>query len=324
MRHDGRVLKRRLAHEELVRQHAQTPQVHLFVVPVVLGARLDHLWRQVVESTAKRSAAVVGGVDAPPEIRNLDLAVDAHQNVLGLDVAVDDVLAVQVAQRRRHLGNVLGRLPLGEAVLLAQVLVQLALAGELEDQEDALAVVEVPVQLEDVGVPQVALDLNLAPHLLLHARAVLQLRLVEDLERADEVARPLARQVHAPELALAEGASDLKHAEVELFGCQGLVDVRGGFSFHRAELVGAAARRGDRLLARRGGGAGFFPLGDLGGEFYRGGDGGRVLRLEGDLEEVWPRGAVCELGCCDDGLGDAVRPDVGGYWSAMDRTFCFW
>lgn len=200
--HDGGVLEGGLADEELVGEDAEAPEVDLLVVRVVGGAGLDHLGGQVVEGAAHGLAAAVRGVDAPAEVGDLDLAVDADEDVLGLDVAVDDVLAVQVAQRARHLRHVLRRLPLREPALAPQVLVQLPFRRELEDQEHPLAVVEVPEQLQDVRVPQVALDLDLPPHLLLHP-PLRQLALVQHLERADEPARPLPRQVHPPELALA-------------------------------------------------------------------------------------------------------------------------
>lgn len=227
LRHDGGILEGGLANEELVREDAEAPQVDLLVVRVVGGAGLDHLRGQVVEGAAHGLAAAVGGVHAPPEVGQLDLAVDADEDVLGLDVPVDDVLAVQVAQRARHLRDVLRGLPLGEAVLAAQVLVELALAGELDDQEHALAVVEVAVQLQDVGVPQVALDLDLAAHLALDP-AVLQLVLVQHLQRADEPVRPLPRQVHPPELALAQRPPDLEHPQVELLRYRGLLHERRG------------------------------------------------------------------------------------------------
>lgn len=234
-------------------------------------------------------------MDAPAEVGDLDLAVDAHEDVLGLDVPVDDVLAVQVAQGAGHLGDVLRGLPLGEAVLAAQVLVQLALGGELEDQEDALAVVEVPEELQDVGVPQVALDLDLAPHLLLHP-PLRQLRLVEHLERADEAARALPRQVHAPELALAERPADLEHAEVELLEGR-LLDQRGGFPLRVGDVVGRASCRGWEGLPYGRGRLCGLPLGGLGRESDGGGDGVGALCLQRNLVEIWPPRTVCYLRC---------------------------
>jgi len=81
----------------------------------------------------------------PPKIRDLDFAVDADENVLGLNVAVDDVLLVQVLERGRHLSDVLCSLPFRETLLAAQVLVQLAFSRKLKDQEDAFSIVEVAV-----------------------------------------------------------------------------------------------------------------------------------------------------------------------------------
>lgn len=234
-------------------------------------------------------------MDAPAEVGDLDLAVDADEDVLGLDVAVDDVLAVQVAQGAGHLGHVLRGLPLGEPVLAPQVLVQLALGRELEDQEDALAVVEVPEELQDVGVPQVALDLDLAPHLLLHA-PLRQLRLVQHLERADEAARALPRQVHAPELALAERPADLEHAEVELLEGR-LLDQRGRFPLRVGGVVGRASRRRRRRegFPRRRGRLCGLSMGGLGREGDGGGDGVRALRLQSNLVKILLARAVCYL-----------------------------
>lgn len=70
-------------------------------------------------------------------------------------------------------------------------------------------VVEVAVEAQDVGVPQVALDLNLAPQLVLHV-TLLQLRLEQHLERHDVLALLLARQVHVAELAAPQRLPDVE------------------------------------------------------------------------------------------------------------------
>ena len=96
-----------------------------------------------------------------------------------------DVLLVKILQSSRHLRNVLRSLPLGEPVLLAQMLVQFTLASEFQNQEDSLAVVEMTIQAKHIGVAQVTLDLDFAANLLLHA-ALLQLGFVQDLQGTDE------------------------------------------------------------------------------------------------------------------------------------------
>jgi hypothetical protein len=58
-------------------------------------------------------------------------------------------------------------LPLGEALFATQVLVKLTLASEFEDQEDALAVVEVAEKAEDVGMGKIGLNLDLSADLFL-------------------------------------------------------------------------------------------------------------------------------------------------------------
>ena len=95
---------------------------------------------------------------------------------------VDDVLGVAVLQRGRQRGDVRCRAALVEASLALQFLVQLTLTRELQNEVDARCVVEVAEEAEDVGVPQVTLDLNLAPQLVLHVR-LLQLRLEQHLRR---------------------------------------------------------------------------------------------------------------------------------------------
>ncbi|KAH9831296.1 cercosporin toxin biosynthesis protein, partial [Teratosphaeria destructans] len=286
--------------------------VHLLRVPIVTVARggrrrrrLDHLRREVIQRAAHGVAPVVGRVHRPAEIGDLDLAVQADEDVLGLDVAVHDVLAVQVAQRARHLRDVLRGLPLREALGLAQVLVQLALARELEDQEDALGVVEVAVQAQDVGVREVGLDLDLASDLLLHF-AGLQLGFVQDFEGADEVRGAFARQVDPAEFAFAQGFADLEHAQVELFR-------RGGL---RGEGGGGGAGFGAGAL-----GGGLGGEGDLGGDGFGGSGGGGAGGVGGEfLEGEFDAGLGGSCGGAGAGGSAEVADGDGGAEGALGTT----
>ena len=78
----------------------------------------------------------------PTKISNLDFTMYAHQYVLRLDVTVNNMFLVEVLQSFRHLRNILSSLPFRKAVLAPQVLVQFTLSRKLEDEEDALRVVE--------------------------------------------------------------------------------------------------------------------------------------------------------------------------------------
>lgn len=221
--HDVGIIEGSLANHKLICQNSQTPKIDLLVVVVVGSSGLDHLWGKVVESSAHGLPPVVRGMDTPSKVGNLELAVDANQDILRLDVSMDDMLSMEIPKSRCHLGNVVSGLPLWEPVLATKMLVQLALSGKLENQKDALAVMEVAIQLEDVGVPQIALNLNLSSNLLLHT-TMLQLVLVKDLQSTNKTSGPLTCEVHASELSLSEWSTDLEHAKVELLRHTGLLD----------------------------------------------------------------------------------------------------
>ena len=97
------VLEGRFAAKELVGEDAKGPEVHLLIVRLLI----HHLWREVVERSTEGMPPVARRMHAPAEISQLELAINAEQQVLGLDVPVDDVLAVQVGEGIGHLRDVL-------------------------------------------------------------------------------------------------------------------------------------------------------------------------------------------------------------------------
>ncbi len=70
---------------------------------------------EYIDSTGKRHSALsnskspprAGRVDGPAEIGDLQLPVDANQDVLRFDVPIDHVLRVAILQGVRHLEHVL-------------------------------------------------------------------------------------------------------------------------------------------------------------------------------------------------------------------------
>ena len=115
---------------------------------------------------------------------------------------MDDLFVVQIVQGVGDLKHVLERkrerersagdgvqrssssygssLAIVKAASSLQLLVQLALGGKLEDEIDARLVVEPAVHAENVGMLEMALNLQLSPELMFHA-GLLQLRLEQDL-----------------------------------------------------------------------------------------------------------------------------------------------
>lgn len=122
-------------------------------------------------------------------------------DILGLDVAVRNLLGVEVGDSVENVPELVAGLGLLEHLLLLELLVEGGLLHVLQDQVDALEVVEHPVQLEHVGVLQVQLQLGLHDELLHHV-ILHDLRLPDLLQRVQAPRLGVPHQVHLPELAL--------------------------------------------------------------------------------------------------------------------------
>ena len=175
---------------ELEGEHSDRPQVQ----PAVIGGLRDDLGADVVDGAAEGLAGA-GSVHGPAEVGELDHVVLAEQYVLGLEIAVDDVQAVQVLHRPDHLAHVARSPPLVEPARLLEVAVELPPGRVLEDDVDPPVVEEEAVHPEDVLVPQVGVDLDLPPQLVDH-RLVLDLLLGQHLQSHHHLGLSLARQIH--------------------------------------------------------------------------------------------------------------------------------
>lgn len=114
-RHHKRILKRRLAHEELIHQHTQGPEIHPLIIRPISPRprprprrprRSHHLRREVIKRTTIRRPPLTRRMHAPAKIRNLNLPMDTHQDILRLNIPMNNVLAVQIPQRPSHLRNI--------------------------------------------------------------------------------------------------------------------------------------------------------------------------------------------------------------------------
>ena len=125
-------------------------------------------------------------MDAPPKVTDLEFTLDSDEEIFGLNIPVDYVFGVEVDESVGHLVDVDGASAFGKAAILHQLLIHLTLASEFEHEEDAVFVVEVAVETEDVGVSEVLLDLDFASDLFLNP-GLDNLLLVEALEGEDVV-----------------------------------------------------------------------------------------------------------------------------------------
>lgn len=94
-------LKRRVAAKELVAEDTQAPNIDL----VIVGSVSHHFRREVIKSTTHSPSSIIGCVDTPSKVRNLDSPQTIEQ-VLWLDVSMDHILVMQILQSLAQLVNI--------------------------------------------------------------------------------------------------------------------------------------------------------------------------------------------------------------------------
>lgn len=181
--------------------------------------------------------------------------MSVEQQVLGLQVAVDDVVRVQVVERKRDFGGIELGDGVGKALRLAQQTEQLAALDKVHDHVQVLRVLEGAPQGDEEGV----LDLLQHAALVVGVLDLLHLDHLGLLEHLDGIEALVVLgldEVDTAKAAGAEGALDLEVGErVLALGDACLVE-RLGLELHGAILRGVVA----------GGGAG---VGVAGGGVYQ-------------------------------------------------------
>ena len=215
------ILKRRIAYQKLVRQHAQTPVVDLFVVSIVV----DHFGRQIVQRTAHGLPTRRRRMYTPAKVGNLELAKVADQNVFRFDVSMNDLFLMADVDRVDNLKNVLGRRFVVELARLFQLVVQFTLRRIFEDEEDASIVVKVVEQSKNVGMLEMRLNFNFTTQLVLNV-VLDQLRFVQNFQRHNVLGVYFSRQVHVAELALAQRSTYFEIIQSPL--TSSVFDISGG------------------------------------------------------------------------------------------------
>lgn len=136
------------------------------------------------------------------KVRELEFSLNTDQNVLGLYIAVYNVLAIHMLKSARYLCSILGGFPFGQTMLSTQLLVKLSLCSEFEREKYPLVVVEVAVKFEDIGMTQVGLNFNVVADLLLHL-VFFKFGLVQGLQLADIAATAFRYEIKPPEFTFA-------------------------------------------------------------------------------------------------------------------------
>lgn len=124
------------------------------------------LWGSVAEGAA---VGLSGCEDSsgPPKVTEFHQAV-GYDDVLWFDISVGNSFAVQVLHRPADLPQKEGCLLFLEIILLPDVIEEGPTLQVLQHQVDVLRITEHSVELDDVGVAEEGVDLDLLDDLGLH------------------------------------------------------------------------------------------------------------------------------------------------------------
>ena len=130
------------------------------------------------------------------------MAIHVHKYIFWLDIAIDDVAFVQIAEAKEYLAEVkLGKL-FRELALLEQVGEKLTACADVHDEEELRGALKRPVKLNQEGVVELLEDFSFAQDwldLILRENLVL----AQNLDRIKPPCVFLSRQNHATESSAA-------------------------------------------------------------------------------------------------------------------------
>ena len=151
-------VERRESDDHLVGQDSQGPPVHR----ERMAALDQNFWSQVVGSSTERISLSVALDDlSETEISQADIAILVHEDVLWLEITVDDVFLVEMAESHGDLNGVEPSAFFGEASHLAEVHKQLSATHEAHHKEDLLLRLEHVAHANQEGVVSLEEDVLL-------------------------------------------------------------------------------------------------------------------------------------------------------------------
>jgi len=152
------VEERRDPHKHFVKQDSQSPPVNSVVMPFVV----KHFWREVLSSSTEAHCKfILVNLCSQAEVGEQQVAIGVEQDVLGLQVSVDDLLFMEVAESDGNLGDHKASLFFWEASLLDEMSEQLASLDEVHDEEDSELVLEHVIHGDNEWMLDVVEDLLL-------------------------------------------------------------------------------------------------------------------------------------------------------------------
>jgi hypothetical protein len=192
-------VKRRLTVVQLVENAAEGPEVGGVGIRLLLNQLGGHVQRGALN--AREHHRVVAHRPSEAEVGELHGPVAAHQNVLGLHVAVNDALAVEVLQGQNELFGDRANLLLRKALVVLKHLEEFSLCVLHHHYELRLSFEGVQQQ-HDVIVVQLCQDVDFLPKT---PQLLFVLALLDDKLHGNHEACPFAPgAVHLAEAALAD------------------------------------------------------------------------------------------------------------------------
>ena len=150
--------------EHAVEDDSDSPVVDF--VAVALG--LEDFWSQVVRGSANStlSFTLVEYLGGQSEISNLERHVVSKEQVSQLEVAMDNLLGVDVLDGLHQLVDVVAGLDLVKLLAALNQVCQGLIRADVQHDVDILLVLEVAIEADDVLVIKRPVNLNLTRQLL--------------------------------------------------------------------------------------------------------------------------------------------------------------
>lgn len=215
------IAERRLANNHFINKDAKGPPVYRLAVTLVE----EHLGSDVLGSAAQGVGTAAGLNDlGETEIGQLAVTVLAQEKILGLQITMDNVLAVDVLEGKRDLEGVKLGLLVGELAVLAEMGEKLATGDDLHHDEHVVVILERGNHRDDEGaielVHEGALGVDMVNLLELD-----DLVLLHELAGIAVAVGLVLGELNATERTAAKGSD---HLEVPEAGLRVQGELRGG------------------------------------------------------------------------------------------------
>mmetsp|Transcript_58370 Transcript_58370/g.109260 ORF Transcript_58370/g.109260 Transcript_58370/m.109260 type:complete len:333 (+) Transcript_58370:465-1463(+) len=159
--------ERMLPGKEQVRNHTNAPGIHFFVVPSRKNLRRHIVWRTSLGTCVFAGLEALGQAEVD-ELQGgfANLFFRGQKEVLRLQVAMHDVVHVQVVYGSKHVAHTSCRLPFCDGPLRCNSLDELASLAKFKHQLQEAVVLEALLEAHDVWMIQKAHYVNLFFELL--------------------------------------------------------------------------------------------------------------------------------------------------------------